>query len=140
MECEICTSQLIKELLQKELSHIVWYFTEKGTVVCHILFGFAWGMDYYADNEWISEPIALDDLINKIAKVENSGIGHLGQDDLFVKVSNLEFRFCNDSDIHIYFKEHSPDIEYFYSRWRELGYQPSERIKNEKHGPGERVR
>jgi hypothetical protein len=140
MKREICTCPLMKEFLQKELDYIVWYFTEKGIITCHILFGFAWGMNYYPGSEWLSENIALEELKNLVAKVENTGIGQLGQDDLFIQFPNLEFKFCNDSDVHIYFEEHSPDIEFFYSRWKELGYQPLEWIKNEKHGSGERVR
>jgi hypothetical protein len=71
----------MKEFLQKELDYIVSYFTEKGIITCHILFGFAWGMNYYPGSEWLSENIALEELKNLVAKVENTGIGQLGQDD-----------------------------------------------------------
>jgi hypothetical protein len=54
--------------------------------------------------------------------------GELGQDDLFLKFPtlNLEFHFCNDSDIHIYFDEGSEVVEVFYSRWKLRGFSPAE--------------
>ena len=125
---------------QDELAFVVQYFVKKGVEKCGVLFGSAWGNDYYPTNEWFDEKVALSNLVEKVREVEASGIGKIGRDDLFVKISGLEFRFCNDSDVHIYFTEHSDEIEFFYSRWKALGYQPAEWLKNEEKGPGERVR
>ena len=119
---------------------MVKYFSDKGIETCKVLFGFAWGMEYYPEKNWSDEEIELNHLALKVGEVEASGIGAIGEDDLFVKLSEIEFRFCNDSDIHIYFSELSEDIEYFYSRWKELGYQPSEWLKNQEKVPGIKIR
>ena len=126
--------------MNDELSFMVEYLSNKGIDKCSVLFGFAWGNDYYPGKEWFDEEIELKNLVKKVKDVEASGIGKIGRDDLFVKVSGLEFRFCNDSDVHIYFTESNNDIEYFYSRWKELGYKPAEWLKNQEKGPGERIR
>jgi hypothetical protein len=140
MKREVLTYPLSKQQLREELRHFVEFFSDKGNATCCVLFGSAWGNDYYPSNEWLEETVALGHLIAKVEEVEAAGHGTLGTDDLFLKVSGLEFLFCNDSDIHISFVEHQPDIEHFYQRWKELGFKPAEWLKNERHGPGERVR
>lgn len=140
MEREILTYPLSTDQMNDELSFMVEYFSNKGIETCSVLFGFAWGNEYYPGNEWSDEEIALKNLIQKVKEVEASGIGRIGRDDLFVKLSGLEFRFCNDSDLHIYFTSHSEDIEFYYTHWKQLGYQPAEWLKNQANGPGERVR
>lgn len=140
MEREILTYQITTKQLKEELSFMVEYFSKKGIEKCTILFGYAWGIEYYPGNDWPDEEIELKNIISKVSEIESSGIGGLGKDDFFVKLSGLEFRFCNDSDVHIYFSEPSDDIEFYYSRWKELGYKPAEWIKNKEKGPGERVR
>ena len=140
MEREILTYPISTDLVNEELSFMVEYFTKKGIEKCSVLFGYAWGIEYYPGKEWLEEDIELKKLIQKVKDVEVSGIGSIGKDDLFVKIAGLEFRFCNDSDVHIYFSKHSDDTEYFYSRWKQLGYQPAEWLKNQEEGPGERVR
>ncbi len=141
MKREILTHILNKEQLYIELEFIVKYFIKKNIHYCEILFGFAWGMEYHPSDEWNNEKIKFKNLIEKVHEVETTNIGSLGKDDLFIKITSIEFRFCNDSDIHIYFsEENNCDVEYFYLRWKKLGYEPSEWIKNQKNTPGERVR
>ncbi len=140
MKREVLTTILERSQIDEELSFMVKYFSKKGIRTCKILFGFSWGLEYYPGKEWNDEEIQLANLSSKVQEVEKSGIGKLGRDDLFVKFPELEFRFCNDSDVHITFSETNDDIEYYYVRWKQLGYQPSEWLKNQKHGPGERVR
>jgi hypothetical protein len=140
MEREILTYPISRTQLNDELAFMVEYFSNKGIEKCSILFGFAWGMEYYPGNEWNDEEIPISELIDKVHEVEASGIGAVGKDDLFVKVQGLEFRFCNDSDLHIYFSSPNDDIEFYYSRWKQLGYQPAEWLKTQEKGPGDRVR
>jgi hypothetical protein len=140
MQREILTYPILKAQVHDELAYFVEYFSDKGDQTCEVLFGFAWGNEYYPANEWLYEQVNLSHLIWKVDEVEKSGIGSLGRDDLFIKIAELEFRFCNDSDIHIYFEESNEDVEYYYARWKQLGYQPAEWIINQKDGPGERVR
>ena len=140
MEREILTYPISTEQMNEELSFMVEYFSNKVIDKCSVLFGFAWGNNYYPGNEWFDEEIELRNLIQKVNDVEASGIGAIGRDDLFIKISGLEFRFCNDSDVHIYFSKHNDDIEFYYARWKQLGYQPAEWLKNQEKGPGERVR
>lgn len=140
MEREILTYPISRMQLNDELVFMVEYFSNKGVEKCSVLFGFAWGVEYYPGNEWNAEEIPISELIDKVHEVETSGIGTIGKDDLFVKVQGLEFRFCNDSDVHIYFSSPNDDVEFYYSRWKQLGYQPAEWLKTQEKGPGERVR
>jgi hypothetical protein len=140
MEREILTYPISRTQLNDELAFMVEYFSNKGVEKCSVPFGFAWGVEYYPGNEWNDEEISISELIDKVHEVETSGIGAIGKDDLFVKVQGLEFRFCNDSGVHIYFSGTNNDVEFYYSRWKQLGYQPAEWLKTQEKGPGERVR
>ena|SRR5688572_30839864 len=137
---EILTHPLSKQQIHEELRHFVEFFSAKGVTTCRVLFGFAWGNEYYPSNEWSDEEIELTNLIKKVEEVEASGLGAVGSDDLFVKVPSMEFQFCHESDIHISFTEHHPDTESFLQRWKTQGFKPAEWIKNEGGGPGEKVR
>ena len=141
MERQILTYPLDRDQMQRELDFLVEHFQQEGIESCKVLFGFAWGMEYYPGNEWTEEEIPLRTLAEKVREVEGTCAGALGRDDLFVELAGLQFQFCHDSDIHIHFHdEPGPDVEFFYSRWKQLGYQPAEWLKNQKHGPGERIR
>ncbi len=140
MARQILTSELDRNRINAELSEVIRYFSEKGIESCRVLFGFAWGNDYYPGPEWSEEEIKLLELHRKVSEVEAQGIGSLGRDDLFVKLGGLEFQFCHEGDVHIHFTEPNEDVEKFFSRWKELGYTPSEWVATQERGPGERVR
>lgn len=76
----------------------------------------------------------------KIQDLERRGYGEFGYNDVFVELEDIEFRFCNDTDVHTGFDNHQPMIEDFYARWEDLGYYPAEWLKNQEHGPGQLVR
>jgi hypothetical protein len=86
------------------------------------------------------ETIPLEELEARILELERRDLGEFGYNDIFIELADVEFRFCNDTDVHIGFDRHQPFIEEFYSRWETLGYYPAEWLKNEKYGPGECVR
>lgn len=137
---EILTYPLTKQQFWTELRHFVEYFRNVGIIDCSVCFGFAWGNEYYPGPDWTPEVIALDKLEEKILQIERRGLGEFGHDDVFVELADVEFRFCNDTDIHIGFDRHNALIEDFYGRWEKMGYSPAEWIKNQKNGPGELVR
>jgi len=130
----IITSEVDSSKLRAELAYLVTYFQSHAQASCRVLFGFAWGNEYYA-GDWIEEEIPLSSLIGKIQSVEESGFGRLGRNDLFIKVSGMEFRFCHESDLHLEFVDATDDVEHFYNRWGELGYGPSEWLKEAKSAP-----
>ena len=140
MKREIVTRILERPQILEELAFLAEYFESKGEDSCELLFGFAWGNEYYPANEWPYEAVKLKQLSEKVADVEQSGIGRLSSDDLFVKVRNLEFKFCHESDIHISYAEITPDAEYFFERWHGQGFEPGEWLKSDIKGPGERLR
>ena len=140
MEREILTYPIEEEQVKNEFSFFIEYFLLKGMHTCDVLFGYAWGNEYYPSNKWDYQEINLSELAKKVNEVETTGIGSLSNDDLFVKINDLEFRFCHDSDVHIYFSKSNEDVEFYYSRWKQLAYQPAEWLKNEEKGPGERMR
>ncbi len=105
-----------------------------------MLFGVAWGFDYYPENEWPYESVKLASLVSIVSEVEQRDIGRLSKDDLFIKVGGLEFLFCHESDIHISFEATNPVIEHFYARWLAEGFSPSEWIKDAPKGSGTKLR
>ena len=140
MKREIVTKILERTKILEELAFVAEYFESKDEDSCELLFGFAWGNEYYPGNEWPYESVKLNNLVEKVVDVEESGIGRLGSDDLFIKVKNLEFQFCHESDIHISYEEVTHEAEHFYERWQQQGLEPSEWLKNELKGPGEKLR
>jgi hypothetical protein len=125
MKREVVTSILEENQVRVELRYLIDRFSKNGEEYCDVLFGFAWGNDYYPGNEWLYESVKLSRLESKISEVEQRHIGRLTNDDLFVKVGGLEFQFCHESDIHISFERISPEIEHFYERWLNKGFNPS---------------
>ncbi len=105
-----------------------------------MLFGWAWGNDYYLSDEWQSEQIALAELSAKVREVESSGIGGFGADDLFVEINGYEFTFCHESDIHLEYEVGSEITEALWERWSKKGYSPAEYLQNDERGPGELIR
>jgi hypothetical protein len=140
MKREVLTYPLSEQQMREELAHVVEFYLAKSATTCRVLFGYAWGNDYYLTKEWLEEEVALNNLIAKVAKVEATGVGRIGSDDLFLQVDDLEFLFCHDSDIHISFIEHHPEMEHFYQRWKMLGFKPAEWLKDEPHGSSKKVR
>ncbi len=124
---------LNQDQIRAELSFICDYLTENGYSSCEILFGFAWGNEYYKDDNWNYIPISIKDLIEKVSQVGSTGIGSLGSDDLYIRIEGLsfEFQFCHESDIHILFDQSNTMIEWLYERWKSLGYSPVEWQKSE---------
>ena len=140
MQREVLTHPLSGQQLRDELRYFVQFYSAKGIVSCSVLFGHAWGINYYPTKDWLEEDVHLSNLLAKVEQVEASGLGRLGTDDLFLKLQGLEFLFCNDSDIHLIFSASHPDVEYFFQRWKQLGFKPAEWLKTERHGPGQKVR
>lgn len=140
MKREVVTGILEENQVRAELRYLIEHFSKSGEESCDVLYGFAWGNDYYSGNEWPCESVKLSSLESKVAAVEQRNIGSLANDDLFIKVGGIEFLFCHESDIHISFETTNPEIEHFYERWITNGFNPSEWIKDDPNGLGTKVR
>ncbi|MFH1766686.1 MAG: hypothetical protein ABH826_01175, partial [Patescibacteria group bacterium] len=125
---EILTYPISAVQIRGELAFFVQHFQSLKYEFCDVLFGAAWGNDYYPTAEWKIVRLPLAGLIEEVSRVETANLGKLGSDDLFVQLPNLdlEFRFCNDCDIHIEFQEPSEITEFFYQRWKRLGFTPAD--------------
>ncbi len=119
----ITTYPLTNQQIRQELEFLIQYFLKRGFVDCKILFGYAWGLEYYQD-DWVYETIALADILTKINQVEQLKIGSLGYDNFYIQIAGLEFNFCDESDIHLKYCEFNDDVEFVYQRWKSLNYQP----------------
>jgi hypothetical protein len=126
VERELFTYPLEDIALRAELAFTLEHLRECGFAECKVLFGYAWGMEYYPDDQWVSEALPIASVLAKVAEVEGRGIGRLGSDDLDLEFPSFSFLFCNDSDVHLRFSEDGPLIEFFFSRWGRLGYKPAE--------------
>lgn len=128
----------------EELSFFSRYMQKLGHRHCQAMFGFAWGNEYYGNERWDDVLVPLSALTDEVRRVEEAGFGTLGSDDLYLKIASqeveLQFRFCNDSDIHIEYDQRSQTTEFFYQRWLSRGYSPVEWKKGRKGRPSERIR
>lgn len=136
---QLLTYPLSNSQIRGEFAFTVEHLLRAGFDSCEVLFGFAWGHEYYPDTHWVAETMALSSVVAKVAELEARGIGCLGADDLYLKLPTYEFLFCNDSDIHLYFSEDSPLVEVFFTRWQSMGYKPAE-WRSVEGGPKVRVR
>jgi len=127
MTREILTYPLDRPSLEAELAFLVQHFRTLGYDRCTAFFGHAWG-ERYPQDPWTPVDLPLEALVAEVSRIEAAGFGALGDDDLFITLAAfpLEFRFCNDSDIHLSFEEPSDIAEVFYQRWRGRGYRPAE--------------
>jgi hypothetical protein len=121
----IITKTLDVTRLREELSYLAHFFQIQGSVACKVVFGFAWGNEYYA-GDWVPEDTPIRELEAKITSVEASGLGALARDDLYVTIAGVEFLFCHEGDIHLEFDASRDVAEHFFERWRDLGYRPAE--------------
>lgn len=140
---EILTYPISAAQVNEELEHFVHFFLDRGYEHCDVIFGFAWGNQYYPTNAgWNPIRMPIDVLIDEVRRVERSGWGELGSDNLFISIPGvpLEFRFCDDSDIHIAFEDPCETTEHFYQRWKSRGFSPAEWEKLEDRRTGKRLR
>jgi hypothetical protein len=139
MKREILTYPISAAELKAELAFFAEHFRSLGYAHCEALFGWAWGNKYYTTTTWDRVYIPLTDLLSEVQRVESAGLGLLGRDDLFLSVPplNLEFQFCNDSDIHVFFEGPAEIPEFFYNRWKVCGFHPAKWTTND---AGQRVR
>ena len=141
---EILTYPLESSQIKAELSFFCVYFHDLEHESCEWCLGWPWASDYYESKgiRWDYDTIAFKDLTGKMDEIEREGFGAIGYGSLFIKIPSVhpEFHFCHDQDIHISFDEPGDITEFFYQRWKSLGYRPAEWLKNEKAGPGERLR
>ena len=139
---EILTYPIEPAQMEEELSFFAEHMRALGYAGGDVLFGSFWGGEYYPTSRWEYERISFDALVAKVAQVEASGIGQLGRDDLWVKIPGLEveFRFCNDCDIHITYEFSTELAETFYQRWKSRGFQPREWVVAANGPPTERLR
>jgi hypothetical protein len=142
MQREILTYPLEPAQIKQELQFLAEQLHNFGCSECDILLGFEWGMAYYGTNPATYERIATDALVAKIVAAEETGLGRLGQDDLYVRIieHEIEFRFCNDCDIHLTFEPPSVLAESFYQRWKSQGFSPAEWVKVPGAAATERIR
>jgi hypothetical protein len=142
MKREILTYPLERSQVKEELAFFVEHFSHFGFETCEVLFGSAWGIDYYPTAEWHYVKLRLVDLVMEVERVEGGEWGPLGSNDLFVRFPSLavDFHFCNDSDIHIYFEEPNDVTEFFYLRWKARQFSPAEWLKPAEGPATERIR
>ncbi len=117
--------------LRDELAFIVQHLRELGFESCEVLFGFAWGHEYYPGSHWEAETILLDSLLSKVEEVEGRGLGSVGEDDLWLKVPDFEFLFDHHACIYLMFEEDAVLVNFFFARWESLGFPHAEWRKGE---------
>ena len=127
MTREILTYPIDRPSLEAELAFLAEHFRGLGCDSCTAFFGHAWG-EHYPQDPWTAVALPLEALVAEVSRIEEAGFGALGNDDLFITIAPfpLEFRFCNDSDIHLSFEAPSDTTEVFFQRWRALGFKPAE--------------
>ena len=124
---EILTHPVTAAQLEEELSFLVDHFRGLGYESCLAAFGGAWAIDYYSVGTSGDGPMPIETLPGEVLRASASGWGGLGANDLFISVPPLplQFRFCNDSDLHLAFESPCDLADFFRRRWEALGYNPA---------------
>jgi hypothetical protein len=139
MKKEIVTHTITQAQVRDELKFLVNYFKGDEFKSCQVLFGYPWGLEYYSGDEWKYEEVELQNLLAKIQELEKANLGEIGLDDIFIKINDLEFRFCHDLDIHLSFIQVTPDVENFFSHWKDLGFNPTVWKHEKEHTLGKQI-
>lgn len=115
------------DVLRSEWIHAVDYLQAQGFVDCQVLFGFAWRtFPNDADLSWKQLRLPLTQLLAEIQRSEDSGLGALGRDDMWLtcEAHTLVFLFCHHHGVHLMFNEPGLDSEHYFSRWQAAGLSP----------------
>lgn len=70
---QLLTRPLSEDQLRAERTFVVQHLWRHVFENCEVLFGYAWGNDYYPGNGWAPEVVELELLERKVADVERSG-------------------------------------------------------------------
>jgi hypothetical protein len=121
----ILTRELDRNELWHELEFIGEALAANGHTHCQVLFGAAWGNEYYQAPTWEAEELSSTTLVAKVREVEGRGIGVLGEHDLWIEIrGELTILFCNDGDLHLRSSQASPAADVIAQRWLERGFEP----------------
>lgn len=125
---EIVTRPITASQLGEELVFVVQFFRGLGHGSCRVAFGGPWAIEVYADATAGDGLMPIEALPDAVLRASAAGRGGLGANDLFVMVPPwpLQFRFCNDSDLHLAFEEPCHLADVFRRRWNALGYHAAE--------------
>lgn len=131
MSREILTHPLPRAVIRDELGALLNKLKDVGQRDLHVRFGFAWAEQFRAG--WDEIVLPSTQLLPEIGRLEGTGAGRLGSDDLFIRVAalGLEFQFCNDSDIHLRFDQPTDLTESFFASWQAQGFKPAEWLKED---------
>lgn len=128
MQTQIVTRFIGLSAMRAELAFLVQHLQQVGYEYCEVLFGFAWGNDYYPTSKWDYVRFPVAGLTGEVERVEAAGMGCLGADDLFVLLpdSGVKFCFCHENDLHLSSISTDGVHAFFFRRWLEMGFVPSE--------------
>ncbi|HLA60801.1 MAG TPA: hypothetical protein VK626_01025 [Nitrospiraceae bacterium] len=137
MAQEILAYPTKPEAIKEELRYLANYLGAHNHKTCEVLFGFAWGIEYYPDKDWTYLEFQIEKLVEEVEQVETLGRDRLGDHDLFIRLpkTGLEFLFCHHCDIHLTFEERNEIADFFNQRWDSLGFNPEERLKPDNTTP-----
>lgn len=129
MQQEIITTVIGRDALRAELVFLTASLPAWGISECSVLFGFAWGNEYYPGNTWDYIRLPAEAVQGEVERVEAIGSGSLGDDDLFVFLPEFgtEFRFCHEEDLHLSYDAPSDLSVFFLRRWSDKGFGPQVR-------------
>ncbi|MDP3272024.1 hypothetical protein [Limnobacter sp.] len=114
------THTLSRELMLAELTEICAKLVASGMERAAVSFG--WDSNLDIDDMWVDVEVSLTALPEYLANAESAGTIEVGKTDIFIKIEDIEFTLCHESDLHI--TGTSPLVAETRSRWSNLGYEP----------------
>ena len=120
---ELHTEPLSVKQLQEELNYLATYCVDNQIFECAVMLGYGWALSYYKTADWTFEKVRSNNLTDWVSQHEEKRLGKLGGDDLYIKIPQVEFKFCNESDIHIVAEKPNKHTRHFKKRWQTLGYK-----------------
>lgn len=117
------TLYLSPQQVREELQALLDAARAIGIERCTVVFGFAWGNDYYPGNRWTPVELSLGDLRREVTHAESLGWGPLTDNDLTLEFPPHvdQFLFCHENDIHVHTTRKGPLFEAMNERWIKLG-------------------
>lgn len=83
---------------------------------------FGWDSNLDIDDMWVEVEVLMTALPEYLANAERAGTIEVGRADIFIKIGDIEFTLCHESDLHV--TGTSPLVAETLGRWSNLGYEP----------------
>jgi hypothetical protein len=123
----VWTKELDRTLLLEDVDHLIMLCRQHGIDKFTVLFGWAWGYDFY---NWIPQQMDCARLPTEITQAEQVQWGPFGQNDVLVTIPEyqLEVEYSHHSSIHLHYDSENDFVSAIRSRWKEKEWEANKAL------------